>query len=90
MAQDYTPVPGGMTPQMVAVSKELRTIAAQVDSMLKEAAGEGTLFALTVFTKGRFQYVSNARREDVAEALRGLLVEWEAQAKPPESSDKLS
>lgn len=61
------------------LSLHLPAIAAQLESLLAELAGERVLFALHVFGEGgegRGQYIANCAREDVKMALQELLTRW--------------
>lgn len=64
------------------LSANLRGIALALEEILEEHAGEKVLFCLHIFGEGtdrRAQYVSNAKREDVAVALQELLDTWKAR-----------
>ena len=69
------------TPDM-KVSQELQQIAEELSQRLEDVAGKRMNFSLVVFNSmpgSRMNYVSNANREDVANALKSLLAGWEAQ-----------
>lgn len=60
------------------LSIALRGIAQDIERQLTTTAGERVLFSLHIWSDGRGQYVSNAKREDVATALEELLARWRA------------
>ena len=59
---------------------EMRVFAEVISGHLPKGLG----FALFVFdtgeTVGEFEYISNARREDIAVALEGMLQSWKNSA----------
>jgi|GEM_PF-1670763 len=67
----------------------LKTLAGAVGDILEEAIGERTGFALLIFPfnpqegKDRVNYISNAKREDMIEALRSTLLRWESGTDDP-------
>ncbi len=66
------PIPG-------VVRADMQAIASAIEKTLPKSHG----FALLVFDYGeggRMSYISNARREDMHEALRELLGKWDADA----------
>lgn len=60
------------------LSLALNTLAAGLNETIRELTGEQMAFCLVVFTGHRMQYVSNADREQVADALETLLKNWRA------------
>jgi len=64
----------------IAVSKELQTIAREINDRLEAVAGQNMGFSLLVFQAvegSRMNYVSNCNRQDVYNALSSLLKGWE-------------
>lgn len=66
------------TPAHVRVSKHLQGLATELQMALDKIAGEHVCFSLHVWTDHASNYVSNARRDDVAKALAELLEAWKA------------
>lgn len=68
-------------PGQAKLSPMLPELAEIIADALEGVAGEKVLFALHIFGEGndkRGQYISNARRADVAKALTELLEHWKA------------
>jgi hypothetical protein len=61
-----------------AVSLRLQDIAASLDDVLKDVAGERIAFVLVLQVDGVAQYVSNAARKDGVELIESLLARWRA------------
>jgi len=62
------------------ISKELVSIANQLDDKLREVAGERMGFSLVVFQSelgSRMNYMSNCERGNVRHALTSLLKGWD-------------
>lgn len=66
------------TNAMIAVSKELKAISDELSTRIDAVAGHHICFSLVVFTEGRYSYVSNAQRADVAVCLQQMLDYWKA------------
>lgn len=64
--------------QSLRVSMALQDIAATLNTMLTDVAGEEVAFVLVVQADKVAQYVSNAKREDGSELLESLLARWKA------------
>ena len=60
------------------LSIELQDIAARLNSLLEQAAGEPCAFVLVCQADGVAQYVSNTQRPDGQELLESLLARWKA------------
>ena len=60
------------------VSKHLQTIAQEIDKRLTDLVGHRVNFSLFVWTEGRSNYISTAKREDVAAVLVEHLNGWAA------------
>lgn len=67
-----------MSSQTVRVSLILQDLAAGINEVLKEAAGEEIAFVLVVQADKVAQYVSNATRADGTELIESLLARWKA------------
>lgn len=66
------------------LSAKLQDIAAALQDVLAEHAGEPVLFSLLIWGETgdyRSQYVANCNREDVAKALKELLIRWGTEFK---------
>ena len=68
------------TNAMIAVSKELKTISDELSKRIDGVAGQHLCFSLVIFTEGRYSYISNAQRADVAVCLQQMLDYWKAGA----------
>jgi hypothetical protein len=64
--------------QSARVSLILQDLAAGINDVLKEAAGEEIAFVLVVQADKVAQYVSNTKREDGTELIESLLARWKA------------
>lgn len=62
----------------INLSLRLQGIAAQLNDLLREAAGQEVPWVLVLSTDGVSQYVSNADRKDGAYLIEGLLGRWKA------------
>jgi len=62
----------------VRVSLVLQDLAAGINAVLAEAAGEPVAFVLVLQVEGTAQYVSNAERKDGVELIESLLARWKA------------
>ncbi len=60
------------------LSIELPSIAAGIETVLAQAAGEPVTFVLVCQSDGVAQYVSNAARIDGTELIESLLQRWKA------------
>lgn len=60
------------------VSLRLQDIAASLDDVLKDIAGEPIAFVLVLSVDKTAQYVSNANRADGTELIESLLARWKA------------
>lgn len=61
------------------LSAKLQAIASALSSLLDQEAGEHVLFTVLIWGETndhRAQYVSNCKREDVADAIKELLQRW--------------
>lgn len=64
-----------MTPS-ARLSVDLQDIAARLQTMLEQSAGEPCAFVLVCQADGVAQYVSNADRKDGRELIESLLMRW--------------
>jgi hypothetical protein len=62
----------------IRLSVRMQEIAAQVNQLLSEAAGQEVAWVLVCTTEGVSQYVSNTTRSDGAEMIEHLLARWKA------------
>lgn len=62
----------------IRLSVRMQEIAAQVNQLLSEAAGQDVAWVLVCTTEGVSQYVSNTTRSDGAEMIEHLLARWNA------------
>lgn len=60
------------------LSVDLQEIAARLQTMLQQSAGEPCAFVLVCQSDGVAQYVSNADRKDGRELIETLLARWNA------------
>lgn len=67
-----------MPSQSARVSLQLQDLAAGINAVLAEAAGEEIAFVLIVQADKVAQYVSNATRADGIELIESLLARWKA------------
>jgi len=86
-----------MKPNHYSLSRKLRVIAADVEKAVNRAAEAKMCFALLIFDRaggdvapeqGKFQYVSNADRREIREALRTILAKWDNEALHVPEHDK--
>lgn len=54
------------------VSRDLQSIAFDLDKRIGHSAGARTAWMLLVFTEGRANYISNAPRQEVVAAIAAL------------------
>lgn len=64
--------------QSARLSIRMQEIAAKLNEMLAEAAGEEIAWVLVCSADNVAQYVSNASRKDGTEMIEGLLARWKA------------
>lgn len=62
------------------VSRNLQTIAKELDARLLELTGHRVAFSLLAWTDQAASYISTADRPIVADQLRKLLAHWDAGA----------
>ena len=67
----------------IRLSRGLQVLAADIDRMINDAAGERQPFTLLVFTPGRASYASNCSIEDSIYGLRKTLASLESGAIQP-------
>lgn len=67
-----------MSSQSVRVSLVLQDLAAGINHVLKETAGDEVAFVLVVQADNVAQYVSNTDRKDGSELIESLLARWKA------------
>jgi hypothetical protein len=81
-AENAKPIPPGASAAGI-ISRHLQDIAGDFDSMLQDLTGERTGFAVLIFPlerAGDIQYISNAERVDMINALKSLLTYWKRGA----------
>jgi hypothetical protein len=61
----------------VEISKQLPALLDLVEDKVTQIAGAKQAMTLIIWTEGRANYISNARREDVIRALKEMLEAWE-------------
>lgn len=64
------------TPAHVRISEHLQGLSRELSLVLDKIAGEHVCFSLQVWTNEAANYISNAKREDVAAAMAELLAAW--------------
>jgi len=70
----------GLSPADKIVSENLKDIADDLTLKLKDLTGEDMQFSLCVFNPvagSRINYISNCRRDDVANCWRSMLRGWD-------------
>jgi len=67
-----------MTPQTIAVSKEMQNLARRLDKDIQSVTGTRFAFMLIVFTPGRASWINTVKREDAIQQLEDLLALWKA------------
>lgn len=60
------------------LSVDLQDIAARLNTMLEQSAGEPCAFVLVCQADGVAQYISNCDRKDGRELIESLLERWKA------------
>lgn len=65
-------------PPIVGVSLVMQELAAGINDVLKETAGQDVAFVLVLQVDGAAQYVSNANREGGKALIESLLERWKA------------
>lgn len=65
----------------LSISRELQTIAKELDERLTAIAGKRVAFSLLIWSDDVSNYISTGERKDVIIAMRELLQHWESGAK---------
>ena len=65
-----------MNEATIRLSKNLQTIAKNLDTDIEAAAGEKIAFTLIIYTEGRASYVSTADRKSSLEAMEKMMDYW--------------
>lgn len=62
----------------VKVSRELQTIADELQTRLNGVAEMPVMFSLFVWTQGRANYIANADRQQIIAVLEELIEKWKS------------